>query len=35
LRESALGLASVYRLLRQNTPRSRAKPISQRKAEPT
>ena len=34
-RESALGLASVYPLSRQNTPRSRAKSISPRKGEPT
>jgi hypothetical protein len=33
LRESALGLASVYRLSRQNTPRRRAKSKSPRKGE--
>ena len=35
LRESALGLASVYRLSRQNTPRSRANSKSPRKGEAT
>ena len=35
LRESALYLASVYRLSRQNTPRSRAKSKSPRKGEAT
>src|SRR6516164_1138379 len=33
--ESALGLASVYRLSRQNTPRSRANSKSPRKGEAT